>query len=315
MSDWHDEEELAPLEEQRPLLIAQDGGVSPGDSWLTLLALPVGIESDGRWDGDWSSVHQQMQKGRSVALECLHADGSRALLQRRSVTRLLEQADLGRLPVQAIILERCDARDVLAADGHWCANRLACWGEWASALPDGVVPLVALDLAELSAPAALHLLASATPSGLVLAVRAVPELLAADVEWTLVGWEATTQRGTLRTKADSSPELQMPDRKQVGLVLPADRCRTEADCEELLRAMETCRERGWSMRLLSEEQIHQCWHGLEALVVLGDRLSGKGRRQLAGFYAAGGSLLWLRVPTGMVDEVEFAHCLEFPVLE
>jgi hypothetical protein len=337
MSVELEDEELAPIEQQTPLWIlpackletaAQAQGILP------LIYLPVGNHQEGDWEGDWAEVGRALQTwssaGSRVAVMLEGVSGARASsLIRSSVRQLLQLAAPRLQQAEVVILDATPVEAVLASgEGNsaagssteWDVAQMTTWSEWASVLPDDCVPVVAVEMQNLSAPTALHLAMSSQGGSLVWALRLPESLepLTGEVPW--LGWGVPTSKGALLDRALSAEDTR-PARiaasqlARVGIVFPLDRLRTVEDCALLLQAWQTCQDRGWGVRLLREEEIHQAWHGLEALVVLGDRVSGKGRRQLAGFFAAGGAILWLRQNTGMVEETSFEGCQEFPRVE
>jgi hypothetical protein len=310
----HDEEEALPvLTEAAPLLIQWKG--QPREGWLHVVPFPVGPEVDGDWEGSWKSARDAFvgSAQRAVALSLQHA-GPRGLLRRQSVAQLLQDAASEMGQCGAVILEQLTAEQALAEVGGWDAQRLGDWAAWSSQLPEHCVPVVVLDVSDLAPAAQLHLAMADLPTGLLLALKGWGGIDSCEVPW--LGVDVPTSRGVVAQSASESFELEKSEfAHRIGVVIPPDRCRSEQDTRELLHAIQLCDQRGWSTRIIREEQIHQSWHGLSALVVLGDRLTGQGRRQCAGFYAAGGLVFWLRAPTGMVDEQDFRNCHEFPILE
>lgn len=309
--------EIETVEEGRLLDAARAVDILP------LLHLPVGSHQEGDWQGDWAAVGQRLQAcseaGTRVAVKLAGISGHPiSRLTRSSVRQLLQQAAPRLEQAAAVILDTASAPEGLESGG-WQGLPLQAWSEWASVLPDATIPIVAIDLHPLPAAEALHLAISSQSGCLMLALRMPDALEALDGEVPWMGWGAPTSRGALFDgAAPDQGRLRAPEARQparVGLVFPLDRLRTPEDCEVLLQAWQDCLSRGWGVRLLREEEIHQAWHGLEALVVLGGRISGKGRRQLAGFFAAGGAILWLRQETGMVEERPFAGCQEFQPVE
>jgi hypothetical protein len=310
----HEDDEALPiLMETAPLLIQLQG--DPQEGWLNLISFPVGPEIDGDWEGSWRDVKLALEAHRDQGSAlCLEHAGLCGLLRRQSVAHLLQESASGLGRCAAVVLDQRPALEVMSDGGSWDAQHLEDWAAWSSCLPEHCIPVVIIDASPLSPAAQLHLASADLPAGLVLAIQGWQGPESCEVPW--LGVEQRTSRGVIAQLArpEQNADLMEPTHR-VGVVVPPDRCRTEQDAQVLVDAIHQSAQRGWGTRLVREEEIHQTWHGLSALVVLGDRLTGQGRRQLAGFYAAGGLIFWLRSPTGMVDEQDFQTCHEFPILD
>lgn len=90
----------------------------------------------------------------------------------------------------------------------------------------------------------------------------------------------------------------------IGFLLPSDK-------EEPYKAL---LEKGHRIRLVEEAFLISEWQGLDYLVVDPEFLNNEAVRKLRGFNAAGGRVVSLGAPLGLIDEIAFDREMSFPHL-
>lgn len=166
-----------------------------------------------------------------------------------------------------------------------------------SGIPEQTEWFVSLDVSELSDLNQFYLLSNpARFEHLHIFWKCPSHLFLSDLVWST----GTPLRGF---KADLSLEITPPERFSSAWCLPL-----AWNLDE--QSIEYCKSIQWILdqneilaRPIAEEKISLEWQGLDTIFVDGTLISDKGRRQLAGFCAAGGQVVSVGKPLELTNEV------------
>ncbi len=92
-----------------------------------------------------------------------------------------------------------------------------------------------------------------------------------------------------------------PSEHRVGVLLPQDELCSPVMILELDQLLREKPE----IRVIPERRLSELWNGLDELIVFEESVTAQGRRQLAGFEAAGGEIIHKQLEESVFDDVGF----------
>lgn len=107
--------------------------------------------------------------------------------------------------------------------------------------------------------------------------------------------------------AESPLDLSYQDSITTAWCLPPIGMISPDELQHQKMVMETLANQNISHRPIPEEKIALNWQGLDTIIVVSHHITPQGKRQLAGFCAAGGTVVVVGEPLGLPNEETFAN--------